>query len=150
MPTLTITAQDPFVLTVEGEVNDAGETVVDLTAASPGGGALMAANNLSDLDDAAAALTNLGAGAAGAAVFAAATTPDAQAALGAGTAGSAVFIAATGDDALTAINAMKNDLSNGSALSLGDYADDAAASAGGVPVGGFYRTGSVVKINATI
>lgn len=29
---------------------------------------------------------------------------------------------------------------------LVDYADDAAAAAGGVPVAGYYRTGSVVKI----
>lgn len=47
-------------------------------------------------------------------------------------------------------DAMKIDLSNGSALSLGDYADDTAAAAGGVQPGQFYRTGSVVKINSTI
>lgn len=29
---------------------------------------------------------------------------------------------------------------------IGDYADDAAASAGGVPVGGVYRTASVLKV----
>lgn len=29
---------------------------------------------------------------------------------------------------------------------LGDFADDAAASSGGVPLSGFYRTGSVLKV----
>lgn len=29
---------------------------------------------------------------------------------------------------------------------LADYVDDSAASAGGIPVGGLYRTGSVVKV----
>ncbi|MCB4860790.1 hypothetical protein K7W03_14440 [Sphingobium sp. PNB] len=33
--------------------------------------------------------------------------------------------------------------------SLADYADDAAAAAGGVPVGGFYRNGSVVMVRVT-
>lgn len=32
---------------------------------------------------------------------------------------------------------------------LGDYADDAAAAAGGVPVGGVYRTGSSLKARVT-
>lgn len=32
---------------------------------------------------------------------------------------------------------------------LGDYADDTAAAAGGVPVTGLYRTGSVIKIRVT-
>lgn len=32
---------------------------------------------------------------------------------------------------------------------LSDYADDAAASAGGVPIKGLYRTGSIVKIRVT-
>lgn len=32
---------------------------------------------------------------------------------------------------------------------LGDYIDDAAAAAGGVPVEGFYRNGSVVQIRVT-
>lgn len=32
---------------------------------------------------------------------------------------------------------------------LGDYADDTAAAAGGVDIGGFYRTASVVKIRVT-
>ena len=31
----------------------------------------------------------------------------------------------------------------------GDFADDPAAAAGGVPVGGIYRTGSVVKVRVT-
>lgn len=33
--------------------------------------------------------------------------------------------------------------------SLGDYADDTAAAAGGVPVGGFYRTGQTIKFRET-
>ncbi len=32
---------------------------------------------------------------------------------------------------------------------LGDYADDAAASAGGIPVTGIYRTGSTLKVRVT-
>jgi hypothetical protein len=32
---------------------------------------------------------------------------------------------------------------------LGNYADDTAAAAGGVPLNGVYRTGSVVKIRVT-
>ncbi len=32
---------------------------------------------------------------------------------------------------------------------LSDFADDTAAAAGGVPVGNFYRTGSVVKVRVT-
>ncbi len=32
---------------------------------------------------------------------------------------------------------------------LGDYADDAAAAAGGVPVTGFYRTGSALKVRVS-
>ena len=47
-------------------------------------------------------------------------------------------------------DAMKTDLSNGSAVTLGDYADDAAATLGGVPTGGIYRTGSILKVNMQI
>jgi hypothetical protein len=32
---------------------------------------------------------------------------------------------------------------------LSDYADDTAAAAGGVPLNGVYRTGSVVKVRVT-
>lgn len=32
---------------------------------------------------------------------------------------------------------------------LEDYADDTAAASGGVPVGGTYRTGSVVKVRVS-
>lgn len=32
---------------------------------------------------------------------------------------------------------------------IGDYADDAAAASGGVPVGGIYRTGSALKIRVS-
>ena len=34
-------------------------------------------------------------------------------------------------------------------LELQEFADDSAAEAGGVPVGGLYRTGSVVKVRVT-
>lgn len=33
--------------------------------------------------------------------------------------------------------------------SLSDYADDTAAAAGGVAVGGFYRTGSAIKVRVS-
>ncbi len=32
---------------------------------------------------------------------------------------------------------------------LSDYVDDVAAAAGGVPVGGFYRTGSTIKVRVS-
>lgn len=34
-------------------------------------------------------------------------------------------------------------------LILTDYADDAAAAVGGVPVGSLYRTGSVIKVRVS-
>lgn len=34
------------------------------------------------------------------------------------------------------------------ALAVPNYADDAAASAAGIPVGGLYRTGTTVKVRA--
>lgn len=34
------------------------------------------------------------------------------------------------------------------ALAVPNYADDAAAAAAGIPVGGLYRTGTVVKVRA--
>ena len=34
-------------------------------------------------------------------------------------------------------------------ITLGDYANDAAADAGGVPVGGLYRNGSVLMVRVT-
>lgn len=37
-------------------------------------------------------------------------------------------------------------LSSASFIGLGDYADDTAAAAGGVPVGGVYRTASALKV----
>jgi len=35
------------------------------------------------------------------------------------------------------------------ALAVPNFADDAAAAAGGIPIGGLYRTGTVVKVRAT-
>src|SRR5688572_2848995 len=106
MADITFTTATPFLFTVSGELNSAGEVVCDLrpSALTPTG-VLLAENNLDDLDDASAALTNLGGTATGVAVFTAANTPAAQAAIGAGSAGSAVFIAATTADAQTAIGA---------------------------------------------
>lgn len=42
-----------------------------------------------------------------------------------------------------AVNALINRTNWGA---LEDYADDTAAAAGGVPVGGTYRTGSIIKV----
>lgn len=35
------------------------------------------------------------------------------------------------------------------AATIPNYADDAAAAVGGVPVGGLYRTGSILKVRVT-
>jgi hypothetical protein len=32
---------------------------------------------------------------------------------------------------------------------VGDYVDDAAAATGGVPIGGVYRTGSILKVRVS-
>jgi hypothetical protein len=68
MADITFTTATPFLMTVSGELNSAGEVVCDLrpSAIASGAGALLAADNLSDLDDPAAALTNLGATSIGA------------------------------------------------------------------------------------
>lgn len=79
----TFTSQEPLVITAENTINSAGERVINLTAAAPGS-ALLAANNLSDVDSAATALTNLGAGAVGADVFAGADAAAVWTALGLG------------------------------------------------------------------
>ena len=47
-------------------------------------------------------------------------------------------------------DALRTDLTNAAALTLGDYADDTAASAGGVQPGQLYRTGSIIKVNMLI
>ena len=102
--------RDPTIL----QVDDAQVTVtnsvtyVDLTAGA--GGELLAENNLSDLDSAADARTNLGATILGEDLF---TAPDAA----------TVW----------------------TALGLGNYANDAAAAAGGVAVGAAYHTAGVLK-----
>jgi hypothetical protein len=41
------------------------------------------------------------------------------------------------------------DLANAANVSLGNYANDAAASAGGVLVGGLYRNGSTIQVRVT-
>lgn len=96
------------------------------------GGALLAANNLDDLDDAPTALDNLGGTTVGKALFTAADAAAARTAVGAGATGSSLITAATAQAALTA-------------LGFANYADDAAAAAGGVAVGGGYQTAGVPK-----
>ena len=59
------------------------------------------------------------------------------------TAGNDITLASATDIQLAATNYVK--ISNG----LGNYANDAAAAAGGVPVNGLYRNGSVVMIRVT-
>lgn len=124
---LTCTAQNPFVFLVSGEVNDAMEIVADLrpAAMAAAGGALLAEENLGDLDDVATARTNLG-----------------------GTAtGVAVFTAVNATAARTATSAMSRSMTDaaGVAAALIDAADDAAAALAGVAVGAVYRTGSILK-----
>lgn len=87
-------------------------------------GALLAANNLSDLASAGTAQTNLGGT----------------------TVGKAVFTAASAAAGRTALSAMAADLSNAAGVTLTNYADDAAAAVGGVAVGGLYRTGSAIMV----
>lgn len=61
MPSIELNSQTPFVLTVSGSVNSAGEVIADLTPADilDAGGALLASNNLSDVASAVTARTNL-------------------------------------------------------------------------------------------
>lgn len=144
--TLTITSATPVVLTVVGDINSAGEAVVDLTGTNTG--SLQAANNLSDLDDAPTALANLGGTATGIALFTAAAASNARTAIGATATGSSLITAADAAAARTAAAAMDRALSEaaGVSVALGDYADDAAAALGGVAVGKLYRTGSILKV----
>lgn len=106
--------------------------------AQPGGsaagvaGALLIANNLSDLANPATARTNLGGTTVGKAVFTAASAAAARTAIGSTVIGDAIFIAANAAAVYTA-------------LGLGNYADDAAAAGGGVAVGACYHTAGVLK-----
>lgn len=79
----TITVQS-FALTVDGTVEN-GAIVADLTPSAivSEAGALLAANNLDDLDDVATAQTNLGGTTVGKAVFTAANAAAAASAIGA-------------------------------------------------------------------
>jgi hypothetical protein len=44
---------------------------------------------------------------------------------------------------------LATDLSNASNIALSNYANDTAAAAGGVPIGGLYRNGSVLSVRVT-
>lgn len=83
MEDITFTTSTPFVLTVSGEVNSAKEVVADLrpSAIAAAAGALLADDNLSDLDDADAALDNLGATTIGKDLFTAVDAEGAREAL---------------------------------------------------------------------
>ena len=109
-------------------------------------GALLAANNLSDLTLAATAQTNLGGTTVGKAVFTAANAAAAQTAIGATVTGAALITAADAAAGRTAIAAAANTLAGVASVSLSDYADDAAAAVGGIAVGSLYRTGSIIKV----
>jgi hypothetical protein len=51
---------------------------------------------------------------------------------------------------LDALNATATvDLANAANVSLGNYANDAAAATGGVVVGGLYRNGSTIQVRVT-
>lgn len=109
-------------------------------------GALLAANNLSDLASAATARTNLGGTTVGKAVFTAASEAAAQTAIGATVTGASVLTAANAAAGRTALAAAANTLAGVASVSLSDYADDAAAAVGGIAVGSLYRTGSIIKV----
>lgn len=63
MADITLTSLTPFSFQVDGEVNSVGEVVVDLrpTTLAGEGGALLASENLDDVEDPDAARANLGA-----------------------------------------------------------------------------------------
>lgn len=149
MEDITFTTSTPFVLTVTGEVNSAKEVVCDLRPSAIAGeaGALLAEENLADLDDAGAARTNLGGTTTGVALFTAADAVAARTAIGATVTGSAVITAVNTTAARTAISAMSRSMTDaaGVAAALIDAADDAAAALAGVAVGAVYRTGSILK-----
>jgi hypothetical protein len=51
---------------------------------------------------------------------------------------------------MDALNATATvDLANAASVSLGNYANDAAAATGGVLVGGLYRNGSTIQVRVT-
>lgn len=104
-----------------------GETVVDLTAGADG--ALLAANNLSDLVTVATARTNLGATATGVSLFTAVNAAAAATAVGATVTGAAVLTAASAAAAATAIGATVT----GSALLTAATAGDAQTALGLAP-----------------
>jgi hypothetical protein len=51
---------------------------------------------------------------------------------------------------MDALNATATvDLANAASVTLGNYANDAAAATGGVLVGGLYRNGSTIQVRVT-
>lgn len=105
MATTNLDYRNPTILQVDdSQVSTVdGVTYVDMTAGADG--ALLAVNNLSDLDDPDTALTNLGGTADGIAVFKASSAAAARTALGATVTGSNLFTAANAAAAQTAIGA---------------------------------------------
>lgn len=104
MPTQVLTSQGPFVFTVLGTINSAGEIVADLTTVAAG--SLAIANNLSELTATAdTALGNLGATAVGIDLLQAVDEAGARGVLGSTVVGDAVFIAASASAAQDALGA---------------------------------------------
>jgi hypothetical protein len=102
VPTQVLTSQGPFVFTVLGTINSAGEVVCDLTTVAAG--SLAIANNLSELTATAdTALGNLGATAVGIDLLQATDEAGARAVLGSTVVGDAVFIASSTTVAQTAL-----------------------------------------------
>lgn len=101
----TVTAQNPFVFTVDGTVNDAGEIIADLTPDGVLDAAGMTATGeaLLTASSANAARSALGATATGGALFTAASASAARTTLGSTVVGDAVFTAASVAAAQTAL-----------------------------------------------
>lgn len=92
--TVSITSQGPFVFTVLGTINSAGEVVADLSTVAAG--SLAIANNLSELTATGdTALANLNGTAVGIDIFKATDAADARSILGSSVVGDAVFVAAS-------------------------------------------------------
>lgn len=98
MATLTITSQDPVVLTLDGEIQQ-GQVVADLRPSAIAGDSLQRSENLADLSNPAVARTNLGASSVGSSVFTAASGDAAMTAMGMSANGRDIVKAASGSTA---------------------------------------------------